>query len=91
MTIMTAVCYGENPKAHLCPLDRAILLTLGGLKGFVKDRGVRARTARFLLGGAATIQATVGSLLRLERLGYTERAPLASNTHRMSDLAWRLK
>lgn len=74
------VCYGENPKAHLCPLDRAVLRFLGDLRGVMKRIGYGARYIRRDLYRpkstgyfAHSLQAIVGSLRRLERLGYVQR------------------
>lgn len=73
------VCYRANPKAHLCPLDRAVLRALGDARGFLKRAGRKARHVRFSLvhyPGYVTqmpVQAVVGSLRRLERLGYVQR------------------
>lgn len=78
------VCYGENPKAHLCPLDRAVLRVLSDARGFLKRAGRKARHIRrdILLGreryvpvsrGNPSSARVVGSLRRLERLGYVQR------------------
>lgn len=73
------VCYGANPKAHLRPLDRAVLLVLGEARGFLKRAGRKARHIRFSLVHypgympQMPVQAVTGSLRRLERLGYVQR------------------
>lgn len=85
---LTMVCYAPQPKAHLCPLDRAILLTLGDLRGYLKVRGATAAIVRRLLVAKVLIsrQQIVGSLRRLQNLGYVQRKAQHTGTS-----AWSLK